>query len=155
MSDPATTAFGREFSAGGVVVREADVLVIVPRKRGPAGQRVLGLPKGHPEPGEKPVEAALREVREETGIDAEVIDELGEVEYSYLRNGRAVPKRVRFFLFAHRGGSVEDHDDEVEEVRWMPLERATRELTYDGEREMVARAIARRRDGTAGAGEAG
>jgi 8-oxo-dGTP pyrophosphatase MutT (NUDIX family) len=130
-----------EFSAGGVVLRGDQVAVIVPVKHGPAGERVLGLPKGHPDGDETPEQAALREVAEETGLSAELISELGDVEYRYQRRGRAIAKRVRFFLFAYRSGDLADHDHEIEEACWMPLEQAARELTYAGEREMVQRAM--------------
>ena len=131
----------QELSAGGVVVRDGEVIVIVPTRRGAQGQRVLGLPKGHIDPGETAEQAALREVREEAGIDAELVAPLGDVRYFYQRGGRRIFKRVRFFLFAYRSGSPDDHDDEVEEARWMPLEEATRALSYAGEREMAERAL--------------
>lgn len=131
----------QEVSAGGVVVRDGEVLVIVPTRRGPQGQRVLALPKGHVDPGETPEQTAAREVREETGVDAELLEPLGEIRYFYQRSGVRIFKRVSFFLFAYRGGSVEDHDDEVEEARWMGLEEAATALSYDGERSMVARAL--------------
>jgi 8-oxo-dGTP pyrophosphatase MutT (NUDIX family) len=131
----------QEVSAGGVVVRDGEVLVIVPTRRGAQGQKVLALPKGHVDPGETPEQTAAREVREETGVEAELIEKLGEVRYFYQRAGMRVFKRVSFFLFAYRGGSVDDHDDEVEEVRWMPLREAMAALSYEGERSMVARAL--------------
>jgi 8-oxo-dGTP pyrophosphatase MutT (NUDIX family) len=102
---------------------------------------VLGLPKGHIDPGETRLQAAAREVREETGVEAELVCELGEVRYWYSRDGRAVPKTVVFFLFRYVSGDPEDHDDEVEEARWMPLSDAQRALTYAGEREMAVRAL--------------
>src|SRR5437764_5121795 len=83
-----------ELSAGGVVVRDGDVAVIVPVKRDANGSRVLGLPKGHPDGEETLEQAATREVREETGVTAELIDKLGDVEYSYERRGRRIDKRV-------------------------------------------------------------
>jgi len=132
-----------EFSAGGVVVRGGDVAVIVPVKRAADGRRVLGLPKGHPDGDETPEQAAAREVREETGLDAELLEPLGEVSYHYELSRRTVPKRVRFFLFRYVSGSLDDHDHEIEEARWMPLDQAARELTYIGEREMVERALSR------------
>ena len=133
---------GREFSAGGVVVRDGEVVVIVPTRRAADGSRVLALPKGHVDPGETPIEAATREVREETGIVAEPVHELGESRYWYRRDGRTIGKTVAFFLFDYRGGDTADHDDEVEEVRWMPLEQAQSELSHAAEREMIELALA-------------
>lgn len=125
------------------MVRGDQVAVIVPVKRDAAGNKVLGLPKGHADGDETPQAAAAREVREETGVEAELIDELGDVRYSYLRNGRRVEKVVRFYLFEYRSGDVADHDHEIEDARWMPLEEAARALSYTGEREMVVRALSR------------
>ena len=88
-----------EFSAGGVVVNGDRVAVIVPVKRGPGGRRVLGLPKGHLDGDETADQAATREVAEETGVSAELIGELGDVNYRYERGGRKIDKRVRFYLF--------------------------------------------------------
>jgi 8-oxo-dGTP pyrophosphatase MutT (NUDIX family) len=132
----------REFSAGGVVVRGEEVVVIVPTRRAADGSRVLALPKGHVDPGETPIQAAQREVREETGIIAEAVSELGETRYWYRRDGRTIGKSVSFFLFSHQGGDTADHDDEVEEVRWIGLQQAVEELSHDAEREMVTLAIA-------------
>jgi 8-oxo-dGTP pyrophosphatase MutT (NUDIX family) len=140
---------GREFSAGGVVVRDTpqggtgvEVVVIVPTRRAADGSRVLALPKGHVDPGETPVEAATREVREETGIVAEPVAELGESRYWYRRDGRTIGKTVAFFMFDYRGGDTADHDDEVEEVRWIGLQQARTALSHAAEREMVELALA-------------
>ncbi len=130
----------QERSAGGAVVHEGQLLVIVPSRRAADGARVLGLPKGHIDPGETPLQAAIREVREETGVDAELVEELGEVRYWYRRDGRTVPKSVAFYLLRYIAGDTADHDDEVEEVRWIPLAQACTELTYQGEREIAVRA---------------
>ena len=130
-----------EVSAGGVVVRGDDVVVIVPTRRAANGNKVLALPKGHVDAGETPAQAAQREVREEAGVEAALVDQLGEVRYWYQRDGRRIPKLVTFFLFEYVSGDVADHDHEVEEARWMPLDQAARELTYKGEREMVERAV--------------
>ena len=132
----------RELSYGGVVVRgnvddgTAELATIVPR-----GKRALALPKGGPNPDEAPEATALREVREETGLTTTVRAQLGDVTYWYRRSGRRVRKTVRFFLCDFVEGSVDDHDHEVTEARWIPLLEAEAVLTYPGERKMVQRAI--------------
>ncbi|HEY7961856.1 MAG TPA: NUDIX hydrolase [Solirubrobacteraceae bacterium] len=131
-----------ETSAGGVVVRDGQLVVIVPTRRAADGSRVLCLPKGHIDPGETPEQAAAREVREEAGVHGELLAELGEVRYWYRREGRAIPKSVVFFLFQYVSGDPADHDDEVERAQWMSLREAEEALSYPGEREVVQRARA-------------
>ena len=133
-----------EFSAGGVVVRGGDCIVIVPTRRAADGTKVLALPKGHPDGEESAADAALREVREETGVEAVLVDKLGDIRYWYMRGGRRIAKVVSFFLLEYVAGELEDHDHEVERAEWMPLETAARRLTYRGERDMAARALSRR-----------
>jgi 8-oxo-dGTP pyrophosphatase MutT (NUDIX family) len=133
-----------EFSAGGLVVRNGNCIVIVPTRRAADGTKVLALPKGHPDGDEAPADAALREVREETGVVAELVEKLGDVRYWYMRDGQRIAKVVSFYLLEYAGGELDDHDHEVEDARWMPLEQAARELTYKGERDMAARALSRR-----------
>jgi ADP-ribose pyrophosphatase YjhB (NUDIX family) len=140
------TRADREFSAGGVVLRNGDIAVIRPKKRDQDGNPVIALPKGHLDDGESAEQAATREVREETGVEAELIEKLGDVRYFYQRKGRRIFKVVAFYLFEYRSGDVEDHDDEIETAWWWPLERATRELSYAGEREMASRALSRTQD---------
>jgi 8-oxo-dGTP pyrophosphatase MutT (NUDIX family) len=125
------------------VVRDREVIVVVPVRRDARGNKVLALPKGHPDGDESAEEAAAREVAEEAGVTAQLIDKLGDVRYSYERNRRRIAKRVEFFLFEYRSGDVADHDHEIEDARWMPLEQARDELTYEGEREMIERALSR------------
>jgi 8-oxo-dGTP pyrophosphatase MutT (NUDIX family) len=131
----------REFSAGGVVVRQMQgrPFVAVVRVR----DQILALPKGHPDGAESAAEAARREVREETGLEAELVERLGDVKYWYVRGGERVMKIVAFFLFRYRSGSVENHDHEVEEALWLPLEDAPARLAYKGEREMAETALSR------------
>ena len=133
----------REFSAGGVVLRRfrGRPFVVAVRPR----PDVLALPKGHPDEGESMVEAATREVREETGLAAELIEKLGDVRYWYVAEGKRVFKVVSFYLVRYRRGRLDDvppaFRHEVAEARWLPLEDAPRLLAYKGEREMVEKAL--------------
>jgi 8-oxo-dGTP pyrophosphatase MutT (NUDIX family) len=131
----------REFSAGGVVVRRMSgrPFIAVVRVR----DDVLALPKGHPEPGESSAEAARREVREETGLETTLVEKLDDIRYWYARDGDRVMKIVSFFLFRYRAGRIADHDHEVEEALWIPLEEAPARLAYRGERDMAAVALSR------------
>jgi len=131
----------REFSAGGVVVRRMRGRSFMAAVR--VRDEVFALPKGHPDDGESMVDAARREVREEAGIEAELVEKLGDVRYWYTLKGERVLKVVSFYLFRYRSGSVDDHDSEVEEALWMPLEEAPERLTYKGERDMAAAALQR------------
>ena len=128
-----------EESFGGVVVRDGNVLVITPAGR----PQISTLPKGGPQEGESPWVTAAREVREETGVEARIVERLGDVRYRYRRGGVRVFKTVGFYLCDYVSGDTADHDHEVEEARWVPLERARTELTYPGEREMIERALSK------------
>ena len=127
------------------MVRDGACVVIVPTRRAADGSKVLALPKGHLEDGESAADAALREVREEAGVVGRLVDRLGDVRYWYMRDGRRIAKVVSFFLLEYVSGDVADHDREVEHARWLALERAARELTYKGERDMASRALLRLR----------
>ena len=127
-----------ETSYGGVVLRGRDVLVITP-----AGRRSVTLPKGGAHAGEAPEQTAAREVREETGVTVTVREPLGDVTYWYRRGGRRVRKTVHFFLCDFVSGSTDDHDHEVDDVRWIPLADARRALTYGGERELMETALSK------------
>ena len=105
----------------------------------PAG--VWALPKGLVDPGESPAETAVREVREETGVDGRLVEKLGDVKYVYTRDGERIFKIVSFFLLRAGRGRIGAVDEsmriEVAEARWLPLEDAPRLLAYRGEREMA------------------
>jgi 8-oxo-dGTP pyrophosphatase MutT (NUDIX family) len=119
-------------------VRGRETIVITP-----AGKRVTGLPKGGANAGESGEQTAAREVREETGVHVSVREPLGDVRYWYRRGGKRVLKTVHFYLCDYVGGDTADHDHEVDEARWMPLEEARATLSYPGEREMIERALSR------------
>ena len=129
----------REHSYGGVVVRGGEVLVIAPRGR----PEVVTLPKGRGQAGESNQETAAREVREETGVQVRVVERLGDVEYWYRRSGLRIFKTVGYFRCEYVSGSTADHDDEVDEARWMPLEQARTALSYPGERRIIERALSK------------
>jgi 8-oxo-dGTP pyrophosphatase MutT (NUDIX family) len=131
----------REFSAGGLVIRNlrGRPFAAVVRVR----DEILTLPKGHPEKGESAQEAALREVREETGLDATPVEKLGDIRYWYARDGNRVLKVVSFFLFRYRSGRLEDHDHEVEEALWIPLDEAPARLAYRSEKDIAKTALSR------------
>jgi 8-oxo-dGTP pyrophosphatase MutT (NUDIX family) len=136
----------REFSAGGVlvkVIRGRPMLAAIRPRGKPEG--LWALPKGTIDPGERPEETAVREVREETGVEGTLVEKLGDVKYTYARRGgERVFKIVSFYLLrAGRGriGQIEETMRvEVEEARWLPLDEAPRLLAYGGEREMAAKA---------------
>lgn len=114
----------------------------------PAGKEpgVWALPKGLIDPGERPEESALREVAEETGVEARLVEKLGDVRYVYTWRGERVFKVVSFYLLRYSRGRLGDlpveSAHEVAELRWLPLEEAPRLLSYKGEREMAERALA-------------
>jgi 8-oxo-dGTP pyrophosphatase MutT (NUDIX family) len=137
----------REISAGGVLVRSVGgrphLAAIRPQGK-PAG--VWALPKGNVDEGESPAETAVREVREETGVEGRLVEKLGDVRYVYSRGGERIFKIVSFFLLrAGRGriGEIEERMRiEVADARWLPLDEAARLLAYRGEREMAEKARA-------------
>jgi 8-oxo-dGTP pyrophosphatase MutT (NUDIX family) len=148
----------REFSAGGVVVRrggsgsktgEWEVAVIEPRREdsGDKAKPILALPKGWVDEGEKPDATACREVREEAGLECEVVTKLGDIKYVYVRkwsDGARVFKVVSFYLLRYLGGEIgniaEEMRHEVRGARWLPLAEAPRILAYKGEKDMVKKA---------------
>ncbi len=137
----------REFSAGGVVVRRLRgswrMAAIRPAGK-PAG--LWALPKGIVGADEPPEEAAIREVAEETGVQARLLGKLGDIRYVYTWEGERVFKVVSFYLLRYSSGRLGDvppeHAHEVAEVRWLPLEEAPKLLAYKGEREMAEKALA-------------
>jgi|SRR5581483_6646550 len=147
----------REFSAGGVVIRQVkgrwNVAVIQPRGKGPGEVKghkegVFALPKGLVDPGEKPEETSIREVLEETGVTAGMINKLGDVKYVYTRtfaDGERVFKVVSFYLLEYRSGKIgditEEMQHEVSRALWLPLDEAVKRLSYKGERQMAAKAV--------------
>jgi 8-oxo-dGTP pyrophosphatase MutT (NUDIX family) len=146
----------REISAGGVVVRKTpegwELAVIEPQREQPEStksdkkrqKRVLALPKGLVDPGEKPEQTAVREVREETGINGTILTKLTDIKYVYVRSWgdkQRVFKIVSFYLLRYESGTIDDVTPEmrieVEQALWTPLEDAERRLAYRGERDVI------------------
>jgi 8-oxo-dGTP pyrophosphatase MutT (NUDIX family) len=132
----------REFSAGGVLVRtvRGRPMLAAIRPRGkPEG--MWTLPKGGIDPGESPEQAAVREVREETGVDGRIVEKLGDVRYVYTWQGTRIFKVVSFYLLRAGRGRIDELEErmriEVAEARWLPLADAPRLLAYRGERAMA------------------
>ena len=132
----------QEVSAGGVIYRRSgdgfEIALIHVRSR-------WGLPKGHVEEGERVEQAALREVREETGLEGKLVRKLGDFRYSYrdkTKEGEPIriSKRVHFFLMRYVRGDVRDHDHEADDARWFPIDQAIKQLKFATERKMVHRA---------------
>jgi 8-oxo-dGTP pyrophosphatase MutT (NUDIX family) len=112
---------------------------------GPKGR--WQLPKGIVDEGEKAEETAVREVREEAGVQARIVAPLDTIEYWYVgneRDGRRVRfhKFVHLFLLEYAAGDVADHDHEVDEARWVPLAEATEMLAFESERKAMRQAAA-------------
>jgi 8-oxo-dGTP pyrophosphatase MutT (NUDIX family) len=140
-----------QVSAGGVAFRrdgsKVDVVLIAV-----GGNNRWQLPKGLVENDEKPEVAAVREAREEGGVQTEVVEHIETIEYWYagLDKGERVRfhKRVHFFLLRYISGETSEHDWEVDEARWVSIDQAVPQLTFENERRVMERA----RELIAGAG---
>ena len=129
----------RATSAGGVVHRidagRAEVVLV--HRREPS---LWALPKGTPNSGETLVETAVRETREETGLQVEIEEPISSIFYYFVRGRTRFHKTVHFFLMRPIGGRLEDHDHEFDEVRWVQIEEALELMTHATERGVVLRA---------------
>jgi len=132
----------RVTSAGGVVLREGEhgpeVLLC-----GRNSDGLWALPKGTPEPGETMEQTALREVREETGVEVEVTANVGDIRYWFSRPKEGVRflKTVRHYLMRQTGGDTSLHDHEFDDVRWFPAQEALKLLTYRNESRILRQAL--------------
>lgn len=134
----------RQVSAGGVIFRkiDGDIQVAVISVK---GGKVWGLPKGTAEKGENLARTAHREVREETGLDGRILEKIGHIEYFYTFKDELGAltryfKIVYFFLMEYTGGDVADHDHEVDECRWVPIDEAIGLMRFKDEKDIIQKA---------------
>jgi 8-oxo-dGTP pyrophosphatase MutT (NUDIX family) len=129
-------------SASGVIYEEREGKMWVTLIATKEGQ-VWGLPKGLVDTGEKPLETALREVEEESGLQGEPKADLGHIEYWYRDSETRVlyHKFVHYYLLSRVGGNVSEHDWEVDEARWFPVEEAIERASYENERNVLVKAM--------------
>ncbi len=137
----------RETSAGGLCIRVEDgqPYVAVIKRRNRAGKPEWCLPKGHVEPGETALQAAVREVEEETGVSGELICHVSSVEYWFSGRTARINKKVHHYLMEYVGGTItadNDPDQEAEDAAWMPLLEAPSALAYANERKVARATIA-------------
>jgi 8-oxo-dGTP diphosphatase len=144
----------REFSAGALVLRRMQsewwAAVIEPGREGEPEDRkhVIALPKGNIDPGEKPLQTAIRELHEETGLRAKPVTKLADIKYVYSRkwqDNTKIFKVVTFFLMAYKSGQIgniqEDMKHEVRRAWWIRLEEAVAGLSYAGEKQIARKAL--------------
>lgn len=131
----------RATSAGGVVHRTLDgrTQIALVHRRAPV---LWALPKGTPDSGETIEETALRETREETGLEVEIEAPLRSIRYFFVRGTTRFHKTVHFFLMRPIGGSLDAHDAEFDEVRWTDVPEALAIMSHATERSVVEEAAA-------------
>ncbi|MEO6350338.1 MAG: NUDIX hydrolase [Candidatus Limnocylindrales bacterium] len=134
----------RATSCGGIVLRTTDdglEICLGKLRRERDDSSSWTLPKGTPSDGETVEQTALREVEEETGLDVRINAPVGAIEYFFTQSGTRIHKTVHFFLMEAVGGSLDQHDREFDEVRWMSIEEARRLLSYPTERQVMEEAL--------------
>jgi len=129
-------------SAGGLVIRAVggQPEIVVGRRKRERDGYVWSLPKGTPEVGETREETALREVREESGLEVRILSYFDAISYSFVRTGERIEKTVYYYIMEAIGGSFEQYDKEFDELRWVRMDEAVRLLDFQTESGLVQRA---------------
>ena len=137
-------------SAGGIVIRfvEGEPQLVVGKRKRERDGVTWTLPKGTPNARETTEETALREVREESGLDVRIVRPFDSIEYWFVQGRTRIHKTVHYFLMIPTGGDLGRHDHEFDEVRWIGFDEAPSLLTFETERALVARAGVAATDGT-------
>lgn len=129
----------REFSAGGIVFNNKGQVLLTKHSQ----NKHWGFPKGLIDPGQTSQEAALREVKEEGGVEAEIVGKVGYSKYVYTFEGEKIFKVVTYFLMKYKSGNPKDHDWEVEEAGWFTPDEALKQLTFSQDKDLLRIALER------------
>lgn len=129
-------------SAGGIVVNSKKQILLIQNKTLRNTDRFYwGFPKGMIDPGETAEVAAVREVREEGGINAEIIQKIGDNSYFFTHKDEKYSKKVTIFLMEYISGNISDHDDEVMDIGWFDVKDALEKLSFKGDKELLEKAV--------------
>ena len=127
----------REFSAGGIVFDDKGQVLVTQHSQ----NSHWSFPKGLIDPGQTTEQAAIREVREEGGVEAQIVDKVGYSKYIYTLNGEKIFKVVTYFLMKYVSGNIEDHDFEVSDIGWFSPEQALKKLSFSNDKILLKKAL--------------
>ena len=127
----------REFSAGGIVFNNKGQVLLTQHSQ----NKSWGFPKGLIDPGQTSKEAAVREVKEEGGVEAEIVNKVGYSKYVYTWDGEKIFKVVTMFLMKYISGDPKDHDFEVMDSGWFTPEEALKKLSFPNDKTLLKKAI--------------
>lgn len=138
----ASSKLKREFSSGGIVFNKKGQVILI-HNASIKDQKIKywGFPKGNIEPGQTSRDAAIREVQEEGGITAEIVDKVGDVKYVYTRGGQRIFKVVTIYLMQYKSGDPKDHDHEVLDAKWFLPQEAYKVLSFSHDKQLLQKAV--------------
>ena len=127
----------REFSAGGIVFNNKGQVLLTKHSQ----NKHWGFPKGLIDPGQTSEETALREVKEEGGVEAEILGKVGYSKYVYTFKGEKIFKVVTYYMMKYISGDPKDHDWEMEEAGWFEVEEALKTLSFSQDKVLLGKAL--------------